>query len=435
MFGNSSTMKRIIILIILLASALIAQSNKPLDLTLFLTNDYIVLGTHGSLLPNWYFKEVWTFKCKDGSFTTYSRKDVEDGKKLKCVNEKRGQYNNLVDVDFWTLVKNNSDESGSMVWAVHEKGGRPYVDGKNYFVSAVGNKLPDMNPPKNLQIPPSGSIVGFPSPDSIQLMKTAKKLGSLSESEIKPLSLFQVLLKDLYLIHETYKKSSDVDKVMFVLRSDFADNKIRANIIFSKLREIFNQTGFMDIGVSVFDGSEMSEYLKTSKKRPTKDIDKVLKDVVGLDMSKSSYKKRSREDQCDSCRGREDGLSGLFGGDGEAKGIVTKPTGMVDVLYEKLVSEGSLDVSAVLKVVRQRASGLRHAYNKFLKQKPGLHGNVSLKFIVAADGKISDIIVASSTTGSSEFDDEIKHAVKRWNFAKTDFGETTVTTEFVFYEN
>ena len=100
----------------------------------------------------------------------------------------------------------------------------------------------------------------------------------------------------------------------------------------------------------------------------------------------------------------------------------------------------SRSASDIMKVVRQRTPGLRHIYNKFLKQQPHFHGVVSLRFTIAPGGEIISISIASSTTGYGEFDNEIKTAVSRWNFGKfkCDDGnvanETTVTIPFTFSE-
>lgn len=97
-------------------------------------------------------------------------------------------------------------------------------------------------------------------------------------------------------------------------------------------------------------------------------------------------------------------------------------------------------VADIMKVVRQRTPGLRHIYNKFLKQQPHFQGVVSLRFTIAPGGEIISISIASSTTGYGEFDNEIKTAVSRWNFGKfkCDDGnvanETTVTYSFTFSE-
>ena len=131
-----------------------------------------------------------------------------------------------------------------------------------------------------------------------------------------------------------------------------------------------------------------------------------------------------------------DGLAALMGGGGG--GIATKAKGSVKTPSERDIDMGdgggSRSAADIMKVVRQRTSGLRHIYNKYLKKKPGFKGKVTLKLTIAPDGEIIKISIASSTTGYGEFDKEIKSAVSRWRFDKVKSGNTTVTIPFPFTE-
>ena len=177
----------------------------------------------------------------------------------------------------------------------------------------------------------------------------------------------------------------------------------------------------------------------------TKDIDKVLKDVAGLQTTGKTVL-GGRRGKADGgfnegyaeggSGGIGDGLAGLLGGGGG--GIATKAKGSIKTPSERDIDMGagggSRSAADIMKVVRQRTPGLRHIYNKFLKKKPGFQGKVSLKFTIAPDGGITSIKKVSSTTGYGEFDDEIKSAVSRWKFSKVKSGNTTVTIPFTFSE-
>lgn len=183
----------------------------------------------------------------------------------------------------------------------------------------------------------------------------------------------------------------------------------------------------------------------------SKDIDKVLKDVAGLQTTGKTVL-GGRRGKADGgfnegyaeggSGGIGDGLAGLLGGGGG--GIATKAKGSIKTPSERDIDMGagggSRSAADIMKVVRQRTPGLRHIYNKFLKKKPGFQGKVTLKFTIAPGGEIISISIASSTTGYGEFDNEIKTAVSRWNFGKfkCDDGnvanETTVTIPFTFSE-
>ncbi|WP_158535479.1 MULTISPECIES: AgmX/PglI C-terminal domain-containing protein [unclassified Fibrobacter] len=115
-------------------------------------------------------------------------------------------------------------------------------------------------------------------------------------------------------------------------------------------------------------------------------------------------------------------------GESKAKGLVKKLT------ERDLKFEGSLSGEHLSKIVCPRTQGLRHIYNKFLKKKPGFEGRLVLQLTIAPDGSITNAVVKSSTTGYDDFDAEIKTAVSRWKFEKSD-GITSVTVPFEFSES
>lgn len=177
----------------------------------------------------------------------------------------------------------------------------------------------------------------------------------------------------------------------------------------------------------------------------SKDIDKVLKDVAGLQTTGKTVL-GGRRGKADGgfnegyaeggSGGIGDGLAGVLGSGGG--GIATKAKGSIKTPSERDIDMGagggSRSAADIMKVVRQRTPGLRHIYNKFLKKKPGFQGKVTLKFTIAPGGEIISISIASSTTGYGEFDGEVKNAVSRWKFSKVKSGNTTVTIPFTFSE-
>lgn len=135
------------------------------------------------------------------------------------------------------------------------------------------------------------------------------------------------------------------------------------------------------------------------------------------------------------------GIGGLFDGMlGGSKGRLA-PSGLKGHISTPKPNQiemgsggGSRSASDIMKVVRQRTPGLRHIYNKHLKKNPGFQGKVTLRFTIAPGGEIVSIAIASSTTGYSAFDTEIKDAVGRWTFTRIKSGNTTVTIPFTFTE-
>lgn len=138
----------------------------------------------------------------------------------------------------------------------------------------------------------------------------------------------------------------------------------------------------------------------------------------------------------DSYRGMYDNLAGTLYGSG-TEFIPTKANGSVKILDLsdlEIAPGSSLEGNSLLLVIKQRTPGLRHLYNKFLKKKLGFEGTIVMTLSIVPDGSVSKVSVKSSTTEFKEFDAEIKTAVSRWKFEKSD-GTTSVTIPFEFSES
>jgi TonB family protein len=96
--------------------------------------------------------------------------------------------------------------------------------------------------------------------------------------------------------------------------------------------------------------------------------------------------------------------------------------------------DGSRSKAEIMAVVNARMPGLRNIYNKYLKLKPGFSGKVILKFTIAPGGDIVSISIVSSTTGYSEFDNDVKNMVATWKWKAIKSGNTTPTIPFNFTE-
>ena len=205
------------------------------------------------------------------------------------------------------------------------------------------------------------------------------------------------------------------------------------------------QRGILKIIAARTQNANAEVYNLTNQKF-AKDIDKILKNVNGLQVTGKTQIASSRKGKLDA--GFNEGVaSGGSGGIGDAMAsiiggpagaISTKTMGKLKPPSERDIDMGpgnsSRSASDIMKVVRQRTPGLRHIYNRYLKKKPGFQGKVTLKFTIAPGGEIVSIAVVSSTTGYAEFDADIKNAVGRWTFSKVKSGNTTVTIPFTFSE-
>ena len=188
-----------------------------------------------------------------------------------------------------------------------------------------------------------------------------------------------------------------------------------------------------------------SAYTLMKDQKFAKDIDKVLKNVAGLQKSGTTVL-GGRRGKADGgfnegyaeggSGGIGDMLGGLLGGSGGSIG--TKAKGSIRTPNERDIDMGSgggsRSVSEIMAVVRARTPGLRHIYNKHLKLRPGFAGKVTFTFTIAPGGDIISIKLSSTTTGYDEFDQEIQGAVQQWRFKVIKSGNTTVTIPFSFSE-
>lgn len=122
-----------------------------------------------------------------------------------------------------------------------------------------------------------------------------------------------------------------------------------------------------------------------------------------------------------------------LGAGGTGKGIATRakiePPKPSDV--ELGGEAGSRSPESILRVIRAHIGGFRYTYEKYLKENPGIGGKISLKFTISPAGDIIAINIASSNTGNSGLDDEIKDKARRMKFDQIEKGNVTVTYAFV----
>ncbi len=135
--------------------------------------------------------------------------------------------------------------------------------------------------------------------------------------------------------------------------------------------------------------------------------------------------------------GVDDLLGSLMGGDGGGS-LNLKKRGELKVSAPKFVKGGALtggrSKASIMRVVMQNIAALRYAYNKRLREKPGLNGKVTVKFAIDEFGKVIFCEVVESTMGDPTFESQVVSKIKRWVFEKIDKpGDVTeVVYPFVF---
>ena len=454
------------------------SNSDVLDLTILLKDDYVTIGARGGFQPNIYFKEMWTFRCKaDRQRVTYSAKDVQEnlgrGYGPKCQNGKEispdNYINELEKIELWTienelidmLVEDKLMNELSRIYSQYKN----LQDADKITIFIDDKRNHDMKWIKKKYGPILNKIqkLGFKEiyfPSDVE-----SSMRSETENAIYYDTRFVIKYDDAH-ANQLYKTFG----VRKPSEANFAKENKRCHNSLVTI-EMKNEQAFKEKMDKAFKDSAV--------------VNKILKDVA----SKMSKEKDPSES---SGGGIGDGLAGLLSGnandndqkesadfnEGDAtessshdacKAAVAKAKNTFNrcKTFPKESSERSLcakkykkekenaekaciiknaknscsrSASDIMEVVRQRMPGLRHIYNKFLKQQPHFHGVVSLRFTIAPGGEIISISIASSTTGYGEFDNEIKTAVSRWNFGKfkCDDGnvanETTVTIPFTFSE-
>ena len=136
----------------------------------------------------------------------------------------------------------------------------------------------------------------------------------------------------------------------------------------------------------------------------------------------------------------DDIIGGLLGGGGES-GLALKQAshkGELKIYEPKFVKGGALtggrSRASIMRVVMQNLAALRYAYNKRLREKPGLKGKITCKFAIDEFGKVIFCEALESTMDDSQLEAEVVDKIKRWVFEKIDKpGDVTeVVYPFVF---
>ncbi|MFH1760907.1 MAG: AgmX/PglI C-terminal domain-containing protein [bacterium] len=93
---------------------------------------------------------------------------------------------------------------------------------------------------------------------------------------------------------------------------------------------------------------------------------------------------------------------------------------------------GARSPASIMRVVMQHHGGLRHAYNKRLKDKPGLAGKIKVQFTIEANGRVVSCKITESTINDKILEDEIVRRVRTWRFEEIEKGDVTVNYPFMF---
>jgi len=137
--------------------------------------------------------------------------------------------------------------------------------------------------------------------------------------------------------------------------------------------------------------------------------------------------------------GIDDLLGGLMSGNGG--GLELKKKGELRVSNPDFLKGGALtggrSRASIQRVISQNMAALRFAYNKRLREKPGLTGKITVKFAIDESGKVIFANKVESTMGDPELESTVISRLKSWNFERIDKpGDVTeITYPFVFSQD
>lgn len=135
--------------------------------------------------------------------------------------------------------------------------------------------------------------------------------------------------------------------------------------------------------------------------------------------------------------GIDDLIGGLMGGDGGG-GLDLKKRGSLKISAPEFTKGGALtggrSKASIMRVVMQNLAALRYAYNKRLREKPGLKGKITVKFAIDEFGKVIFCQVVETTMADPELESTVTGKIRLWVFEKIDKpGDVTeVVYPFVF---
>ena len=232
--------------------------DQALNLSLAITDEYLVIGARGGFQPNIYFKEFWVFRCKsDGQLIKYAADDVKtaikNGSAPKCkdgTEMDKENYQYLIETIELSMIEKTSEEDpGRLIWGVYtsQAENQPdsiLVDGNNAFLALTGEGDGGTTPPSALKKPGAGVGVATLTPNSARKLKPE----DAAKLIVYPLSAYDEIAKQLIQIHTAFIDLEDVDNIIIVANDDVQFDKIIA------LMDRAKSSGFVKVNLAKLGG-------------------------------------------------------------------------------------------------------------------------------------------------------------------------------------
>lgn len=173
--------------------------------------DFVVIGARGGFLPNLYYKEMHTYRCNsDNDTITYDPVALANKNETpKCRDGSEATSYEIEHIHLWLLQKESEEDPGTLVTALYNGNDSVYVDGNNNFVSdranfKVGDVFATLKESSNRKITPQ----------------------MYNEAQVKPLSVYDVLAKELSGIHNRFIDAPDADNINIAASDSTAFDKV-----------------------------------------------------------------------------------------------------------------------------------------------------------------------------------------------------------------
>lgn len=231
---------------------------QALNLSLAITDEYLVIGARGGFQPNVYFKEYWVFRCKsDGQLIKYAADDVKKaisaGSAPKCKDgsemDAEKYIYDIETIELDMIEKTSEEDAGRLMWGVYtsQSEGQPdsvLVDGNNNFLALVGEGDGGVTPPSALKKPGAGVGVATLAQNSARKLKPE----DAAKLIVYPLSAYDEISKQLIQIHTAFIDLEDVDNIIIVANDNVQFDKI------IQLMDRAKSAGFVKVNLAKLGG-------------------------------------------------------------------------------------------------------------------------------------------------------------------------------------
>lgn len=208
--------------------------------------------------------------------------------------------------------------------------------------------------------------------------------------------------------------------------------------------------GILGIMSGLAMGKELSSSDPLARGGYEDKIDAVLAGVGGLKIGTNSGTGRRGVTAIGSGSGSDGGFGDGSGGIGDIYDGLIEPDYDTEIGLKKVPPKeisialttpanertivGGRSRASIMRVVTQNLMSLRYAYNKRLREIPGLKGKVKIKFAIDEFGKVLFCEVLDSSIEDPVLQKQLLAKIKRWVFDKVDKpGDVTeVVYPFVF---